>query len=120
MVNGLHFYNLNCNLGGNWIDVTNNCNWYVTRHSSASIYINYDLKMIFCYIPINQDISNQQSIVAIGMLPETKYIRIMGIGNSETNDVSIDINSNDIVLKSSHSAIVDVSQPRYIAIGFYQ
>ena len=75
--------------------------------------------MIFCYMPINQDISNQQDIVAIAMLPETKSIKIAGIGTSETSEVSIDIYTNSNTIKSSHSIDKSVSQPRYIAIGFY-
>lgn len=68
---------------------------------------------------INQNLSNQQDIVTISGLPEIKSIKIIGIGTSETSGVSIDISSDGTTLKSSHSISADISQPRYIAFGFY-
>lgn len=107
------------NLGGSWTDVTNDCLWYLTRHSKAKILINRNLKLILCYIPINQNVSNQSNIVTIAGLPIVKSIDFFGIGTSETSNVSIDIGYSSNTLKSSHSKNVDVSQPRYFALGCY-
>lgn len=74
--------------------------------------------MIFCVISVNGTVSNQSNIVTLAGIPSGATVVIRGIGTSETSNVSIDI-MGDPTLKSSHSSNVSVSQPRYIAIGYY-
>ena len=100
---------------GIWENITKSCNFGYIPGSFGLVYKNEKLRIVYFWI-VADNVNNQSTILNVGTLPGGVLPIVIGIGVHETSGVSVCLQNDGALVKSSHSKDVAISKARYLGI----
>ena len=98
----------------NWVDITDSCNFGFVDLNSASVYMNSTLRLVSFSVAVNGNVNNQGTVFAVALLPSGSNPKILiSSCNHTTDGVSVNLLTDGVTVKSSHSMDVSIANARY-------